>query len=173
MQDYKGPRFSREQLLFVVEAALISALDRIESGMPTSGITWADRVSYVNGVDTQPGRMSGYDRGALECAGMTIAVLFAQLTDDGIGICDALHCADKFEEAVADWVATAWGDKGEAVFARMKELGQGGWQIEQAYTNYPNCRKHAEAFVDTLFKDYLAQPVYTPQARLWDAHDGK
>jgi hypothetical protein len=168
MQEFKGQRFTRDQLVFVAEAALVSVIDRIESNMPTSGMTWEDRISYVN-ADINPGRLSSYERGALECAGMALAVLFAQLTDDGISIYDALRCAGKFDEAVDAWVTTTWQDQGKAVIARMKQLGQGGWTIPQAYENYPDCHKHAEAFVDDLFKEYL----YVPQARLWDAHDGK
>lgn len=156
MHEFKGQRFTRDQLVFVVEATLTSAIDRIESNMPTSGMTWKDRQSYVPNLDTHPGRLSGYEQGALECAGMAIAVLYAQLTDDGIGIGDAIHCAGKFDEAVNAWVATTWQNQGQAVFARMKELGQGGWQIPQAYQNYPDCHKHAEAFVDNVFKEYLA-----------------
>lgn len=151
-----APKFSREQLLLVVEAILCSALDRIESGQPTSGVTWEDRLELVNKVNTHAGKLGSYERGAMEMAGMALAVLFANLTDDGIGIYDALHCADAFEKAVEAWVELTWSDHGAAVRQRMNELGEGGWQIKQAYTNYPDAKHHAEAFVNELFSDYLA-----------------
>ena len=156
-QSYSGKRFEREQLVFFVEIILISALDRIESGMPTSGITWKDRLDYVNGIDTNAKSLTARDRSALETAGMALGVLYAQLTDDGLGIWDALVCADHFEKAVQDWVEQTWADEGKTVYKRMQTLGSGGWQIEQAYANYPDCNKHAEAFVNEVFREYLGQ----------------
>jgi hypothetical protein len=87
---------------------------------------------------------------------MALAVLYAQLTGDGLGIYDALHCANKFDEAVSEWVSTCWADQGHAVHSRIESLGSGGWQVGDAYVNYPDCRQHAKAFVDELFDEYLA-----------------
>lgn len=155
---YRGSHpFQRKQLVFAVEAILVSALDRVESGMPTSGITWQDRLDYANKIDSDPKTLSAYDRGALECAGMFLGVLYAQLTGDGLGIYDALHCADRFDEAVREWVEKTWADEGKAVEARITQRGQGGWQVGDVYDNYPDCRKHAEAFVNEVFAEYIAE----------------
>ena len=154
METQVKDKFTREQLIFIVEAALVAAVDRIESGMPTSGLTWEERLEYVNGVDRHAGSLTAYDRGALESAGMTIAILYAQCTDDGIGIGDALATAGKFCKAVKEWVEKTWEDEGKHVHEQIKRLGNGGWQIKDAYTNYPDCRKHAEIYVDTLFGQY-------------------
>jgi hypothetical protein len=151
-----GQKFDRRQLIFLVEATLVSALDRIESCQPTSNITWADRLNMVNGVDADAQRLNAYERGALETAGMMLGVLYAQLTDDGLGIYDALVCADNFQDAVEQWVERVWQDEGKTVMQRIHDLPKGGWQIEQAYSNYPNCNRHAEAFVNEVFGDYLA-----------------
>lgn len=150
------PKFTREQLRFFAEVILISAVDRIESGMPTSGIAWADRLQYVNGIDTDAKSLTAWDRCALETTGMSLAVLYAQLTGDGLGIYDALACAGRFDKAVTDWVELTWKDQGVVVTERIKSLGNGGWQIEQAYTNFPDCRKHAVEFVDSVFDWYLS-----------------
>ena len=163
---YRGNEpFSRAQLLFAVEAILVAARDRVESGLPTSGVTWQDRLGYANAVDADPKTLTAYDRGALECAGMFLGVLYAQLTGDGLGISDALVCADHFDEAVQKWVATACGDEGEAVTARMKGMPRGGWQFQDVYEHDPDCRRHAEAFVNQVFADYLAE-VESPFSEL-------
>ena len=144
--------FDRKQLLVCVEAILTAVLGRVESGQPTS-ISWQERCE-----DTSPANptwLTGWDRTAVETAGAALAALYARLTGDGLGIYDALHCASHFDKAVEAWVSTAWGDEGEAVFARMEQLGPGGWPVKDAYENYPDCRKHAEAFVDEVFGDYL------------------
>jgi len=149
-------KYSRQQLLFVVEVILESALDRIESGMPTNGIKWEDRECLLNKIDCNPADFGPYDRGVMEAAGMALSVLFAQLTDDAMGIWDALHTADKFDEAVRNWVIETWKDKGEVVFARIKERDGRSWNIAEVYSNYPDTSHHAKVFVDTLFDEYLA-----------------
>lgn len=162
MKDsYQGKRFDREQLVFIVEVALVSALDRIESGMPTSGIDWKERLHYANGIDKDAKSLTSWDRSAMETAGMALGVLYAQLTDDGLGIGDALACAGRFDKAVEEWVELTWADEGKAVYTRLQSFGRDGYQIKDAYTNYPDCNKHAEAFVDEVFKEYLAENPMT------------
>jgi len=152
---YQGKRFDREQLVFFAEAVLCSALDRIESGMPTSGIDWKERLHYENCIDQNAKTLTSWDRGALETAGMALAVFYAQLTGDGLAICDALACADSFDDAVEQWVETTWADEGEAVRKRIDDLcSSQHWPISNAYVNYPDCRRHAEAFVDRVFTEY-------------------
>jgi hypothetical protein len=136
MSNYKGDKpFDREQLIFVVDAALIGALDRIESALPDV-ITWEDRNSNDDPLD-----LTWYECGGLDAAGMTIAVLYAQLTGDGLGIGDALACAGDFQEACRQLVKTAWKDKGK--------------QFEKSPKVKIDTRKHAKAFVKRVFSDYL------------------
>jgi hypothetical protein len=156
MDGYQGQKFTREQLVFVAEAILAAAVDRIEGGMPTSDVTWEERLKVVGGDAEAAGRLTSYDQGVLETTGMALAVLYAQLTGDGLGIGDALGEADRFEQAVENWVHTAWRDKGEAVAARIERFHGTTWNIADAYANYPDCRRHAKAFVDNVFDEYLA-----------------
>ena len=146
----------RTQLVFIAETILVAALDRIESGMPTANTTWDERGELAGSEDAAK-RLVPYEHGALETAGLALAVLYAQLTDDGLGIGDALVCAGEFDRAIERWVATAWADHGESVRAKMKELGVSRWQVKHAYDNYPDCHKHAEQFVDAVFTEYLAE----------------
>lgn len=159
---YKGKqRFTREQAIFVVECALIGALDGIESSLPAC-ITWADRKDQANAVDNDPLKLTAYDRGALECTGMMLGVFYAQLTGDGLGIYDALYCTKvddlNFNDALERLVREAWKDEGKRIEARQKEIANsrgGGYTIEQLYEGlWPDTRKYAEAFVAQVFTDH-------------------
>lgn len=154
MNGYQGEKFTREQLVFVVEAILAAVLDRIESGMPTSGVTWEERLRHVGGNIDATCECQAYERGALECAGMALGVLYAQLNDDGLGIIDALNAANNFDGAVDGWVHDAWVDGGDAVARRYRRPSTSS-RIENCYSNYPNCRWHAEGFVTEMFDGYL------------------
>jgi hypothetical protein len=155
---YRGTkRFDGEQLVFMVETVLIGALDRIQAGLPDS-TNWKDRTA--NNQTAQA--VSWYEHGALEAAGMTLAVLYAQLTDDGLAIGDALTCADNFLEACENLVQKSWYDEGEAVQTAVKAMTP-GMSYPEMYNRvypgiWPDTRKHAEAFVDRVFKDYLERP---------------
>lgn len=158
---YRGQRtFDREQLIFVVECSLVGALDRIDSGLPDC-ITADDRRSYVG--DTTDGSpitwLTDYENGALESAGMALAVLYAQLNDDGLGVHDALVCAGGFYEACIRLVSRAWRNDGKAIVERCAQLQQSGVSTTRRAVygdDYPNTRRHAETFVDKVFQDYLA-----------------
>jgi hypothetical protein len=155
--SYQGEKFTRKQLVFVVEAILAAALDRIEAGMPTSGVTWEERLRHVGGDSDAACECQAYERGAMEAAGMALGVLYAQLTDDGLGIIDALDAANNFDGAVDNWVHDTWFDGGDAVSRRYR---RSAGTIRNCYRNYPDCRWHAEGFVTELFDDYLyPEPV--------------
>lgn len=151
---YKGKTpFSREQSIFVVEAILCSVLDRIESGLP-SCIDWKDRKDYANRIDNDPLSMSAYDRGAMEAAGMALGVFYAQLSDDGLGIYDALACASvndvDFPTACERLISESWADKGKRIKKRLKINNT---TLEKAYGDlWPNTRLYAESFVDAIFE---------------------
>ena len=133
---YKGTKkFDRDQLFFVVEAILCSAFDRVESCLPPT-TPKSDRL-----LRDSSNQLESYQRGAVECAGMALAVLYAQLTDDGIGIGDALDLAGDFPKAVEKFVKDCLKGKG-------RELHPGD-------KCSPDARPYAEAFVDNAFCDYL------------------
>lgn len=150
---FTGTPFKRDQLVLVAKLAMIAALDCIESGTPTGGINWAERVR-IAGNEAEAHTLTSHDEGCLATAGMNLACLYAYLTDDGLGAGDALAVTG-FDKAVREWIELTWKDNGDAVRAKMKELGSGGWEIKQAYTNYPDCDVHAEQFVDKVFAEYI------------------
>lgn len=92
---------------------------------------------------------------------MALAVFYAQLTNDGLGIYDALVEADKFDEAVERWVADAWKDGGRTVKERQKRLRTtvtGQFNRSDLYPDMPNARRHAEAFVRVFVEEgYLPE----------------
>lgn len=148
-------RFDRPQLVYLADIILSSALDRIESGLPTAGLDWADRLCICQGSD--PCSFSEYERGTLEMAGMALACLYASLTGDGLGIGDALVCADHFDTACGVLLRRAWENGGNPVRKLDKELAANGPQsLSERYKGYwPNTTHHAEAFVDRVFDNYL------------------
>lgn len=141
---YRGNRkYDREQIIFAAEAILCGALDRIEDGLPTNiDLEWAERKKELG-----PGSaLSAYERGALEGAGMALAVLYAQLNNDGLGIYDALCCAGDFHKQVEAMMRNAWFNDGKDI----KKKTKGSYRIEKLIPNYPDCRKHAEEFANSF-----------------------
>lgn len=151
-------KFTREQLILVVEAILTSVVDTIQCGMPTQ-ISWEARKANYGPIGAAREGLR-HERAIIEVAGQTLATLYARLTDDSMSIYDALVCAGNFHDAIGQWAKNAWQDKGERVAKRVKQLeSTGDWNISDAYINYPDCRKHAEFFVDDMFEDYLSDPL--------------
>lgn len=68
-------KFSKEQLVFVVNCILSSAIDRVEA-IPDS---------------------TDWFHASVETAGLTLATLYAKVTGSGMAIQDALMLADDFE----------------------------------------------------------------------------
>ena len=153
---YRGTvKFTREQLVFMAECVLVGALDMIESCLPTS-INWNDRKELLNLINKEPFALGPYERGALETAGEALSILYAQLTDDGMGCYDALVVAGNFDQQVEAMVRNAWANEGNDVKAAIR-LKQGSHRLEDVIPNYPDCRKHAEAFVAGAFEEYIAE----------------
>lgn len=168
---YKGnTRFDREQLIFVAETALIGALDRIESCLPNTS-SWEWRKTH-----SRPRLLIPYERAALEAAGMSLSVLYAQLTDDGLGIYDALQCADQFEKKCEKLVSEAWKYHGRAITNRLHDMPKNVPfnLITDVYDQvlgpgiFPDTGTCAQVFVDHCFDDYLRQKP----AIEWSLPDG-
>jgi hypothetical protein len=157
-------RFEREQIVFVVECILVAALDRISDGLPDC-IDYADRVAAVNGYHTDAKNLLSYEEGALESAGMALGAFYAQLTGDGLGIGDALACADHVDDACRKLVAAAWADEGLAVRQRLVQLHGHTFHRTDLYPDFPNSRRHAERFVEATFGQsyFLEESVTSTQ----------
>lgn len=130
---YQGnKKFDREQLVFMAEVILGSALDRIESVMPDN-ITFKEYELHEDEINTAIDLVTA-------TAGMGLAVLFAQLNDEGLGVADALSVIN-FHKIVADFVE-------ERIDPNWPGLKPGDRYL-------PDCRPYAEKFVDKMFKEYL------------------
>lgn len=138
-------RMDRDQVVFAAECILCGALDLIAEGLPT-GMKWAEREEVaVRGI---PGRLSWYELGSVESAGMALSILFAQLCDDGMGAGDALMVAGDFRKAVEELFLVAWADQGEAVRARVRERAGSAYLFAGVFENYPDVHAHAVKFAD-------------------------
>lgn len=61
---FTGTSFKRDQLVLVVKLAMISAVDRIESGTPTACINFAERVR-IAGSEAAAHTLTSHDEGCL------------------------------------------------------------------------------------------------------------
>ena len=144
---YRGREpFTKEQLVFVVEAAIGAAYDRIWSGLPSGGFE-GDRAEAM-GCEP-PESLSYYDTGALEGCGMAVATLYAQLTGDGLGIGDALDL--RTPAGTIRGVAEAW------VRHEVTGKGRGPRRERGRKSGMPDTRRLAEAWVEAVFDEYLAE----------------
>jgi hypothetical protein len=138
-----------KQFKEVVKMALVAALDRVESGLPDC-IDWADRLAHRTTVDPKPLALQGYERGAMETAGMFLACFQLQYTKDGMGIGDALVVAGNFDDAVEQFVINCWKNEGKDFkAAQAKLMGTGNsYDTRALYRQfgYPDVAKHAAAF---------------------------
>lgn len=134
MSMYKGTRsFDREQLVFMVDVILTAAVDRAESCLPPC-VPIDDYYDYGE-------EMESWIIAGVETAGMSLAILYAQLTDDGMGAGDALDIIH-FREAVN---------------ALIDERVNDGPQVTPDGKCIPPCRETAEKFVDEVFSEYLSE----------------
>jgi len=135
-------KFSKEQIILVAEAIHSAALDRLEKSLPTS-MTWKERLDYCSTGAGDPLSLTAFDRGAVQVAGMALAMLHLLTTHDSLGIHDALICACRFEEAIERLVREAWADGGESVRTRWARFGN----LADTYGDlWPDPRRHAEEF---------------------------
>lgn len=140
---YKGKRkFNREQLVFAVECMLCSATDALHGMLP-------DDCEY----EDLPENAVGHLEVVLGRAGFAMSVLYAQLTNDGMGGDDALDCAGRYGRTVREFFEDVWRDKGVAYKAKAKRLHKrgGGFAYTELYPSWPDDRKAAETFVDEVF----------------------
>ena len=130
---YKGKkRFSRKQLLFIVEVMITSAVDTFEgtikqspSDQPTDEVPWLQEL------------------------GWNLSILYAQLTGDGMAGQDALELLT-YQNIGLDSYLTKLQEK----------RNSSKWKIKQGdkIHNIP-IEKMAENFVDTVFDEYLKEKV--------------
>lgn len=147
-------RFYPNQLVWVVDTILKGALNRLSS-LPHD-VSWEERKD-INGL-TAPGKLNWYEIGALEGAGEMLGLLVANLCDNGLSVYDALKMADGFDKKLEELVRQSWEDKGQRIRNRLgSHIGKPFTILyDEEYPGlYPDTRKHAEAFVDGNFKEYL------------------
>lgn len=156
-------RFSRKQLIFVVDMILTGIMDRIDSVMPHT-TPYTDKEAEPKDPS---GDWSHYIDGAMESGGMALACFYAQLTNDGLGIYDALLCAGEFDSECDKAYRKAWKSAKRIRSAQAKLAKKGkAYNIKtDLYAPlklvYPDTEKHAEQFVLECFKEYLAEKAPT------------
>lgn len=141
---YRGTRkFDRNQLVFVAETILCSALESLWGLLP-------HELAYLN-LPRKMRKGLGYPQEhALGVCGHALAVFCAQLTGEGLGGGDALTLAGKFDEELEKFFVEIWKDKGKKYKLKRQKLGE-SFQIKELYEDWPDTRKHAQIFVNSVF----------------------
>lgn len=125
---YLGPKFSKDQLIFVVDCIFAAAFDRIDSYLP-------HHSSDVEDFKENEREHRGYFDGCMSVPLGVLPFLYCGLTGDGMGIGD-FRQADQFEDMVREFIETRLGNPD---------------------TDFPlpESRKLAEEFVNDYLSEYL------------------
>lgn len=153
---YREPahRFSKEQLIFIADAVLSGAVDRIESALPPAVPTsaWSDTE-----------RRDAYIGACTDMAGIILPVLWAQLNDDGMEL-NGYTSFGQFDDAVKDYVAAAI--RGETYGCSSEEKAV--YQLKLAAVR-PNTRRIAEEHVTADYEEYLQTELPEERAAAADS----
>lgn len=137
--------FDREQLVYVTEVILTSALDLVVDLLPHDPDCFHPRRTSHTNQEIQI-----VSESVIYSAGKSLSILFSRSTDDGLSEMDALYCAGSFDLALRKLINFAWTDDGQPI--RDKIMGCKSCTAKDLYGElYPDCRKHAEQFVNDLF----------------------
>jgi hypothetical protein len=128
---------NKEQLIFVVEFAMVSGMDRIESCLP-------DTITLA-GYQQRKHEITAYIHGCVGTVGTNLACLWAQtvgkVVGDGMGIGDALEITG-FEKFAEQFV---------------KERTSPDWPgLKEGEPVFPDPRPLAEKFVEEHWGDYFS-----------------
>jgi len=124
-------KFTREQLVFIVEAIYTALLDRVQSSLPSSiGLEDFRANEKEIRASFQP---------MIETASLAISVIYAQLTDDGMEI---LGPAESMQwQGFIGWLVDADIDRTIKLIPQLT----------------PKVHFASSAFVDNVFHDYLTE----------------
>lgn len=138
-------------MIQIVQAALESAFDRIESGLPTTG------VQYYRREQTKDTGIV-YEDSALETIGFFLGVINVRFglkgwnpeCQEGIGIYDTLRMADEFDIKVKKLIEKCWEDEGKAIQEKMKKMKSfNSFDVLPFEIDFKKC---AKIFVENLEK---------------------
>lgn len=125
MSDVK---MNRNQLITVVEVMFNGAVDKIQSCLPT--------VISVEEYNQNKDVINSYIHGVVQTVGIQLPVLYATLTDDGMGT-NHFPQFDEFNTMANDYIQKQTGDNPDP------------------NDTFPDIKNLAAAFVDWAFVDYL------------------
>lgn len=137
-------RFTKEQLMFAAELIVSAAIDRIDSALPNLTENGINKDDLADWKKNKNSRLCYID-GAMQTAGMGLAVLYAQLMDDGLGVGDAIEAA-KLDKVVEIFIKARTSGT-----AKLTPKGNpaAGWRDP----TYPDIYTVAKRFVEKMFFD--------------------
>lgn len=126
---FTGKKFTRDQLVLVMKDTMHAALDRIQSSIPDT-IPLSEYKERENEIGQ-------YIHGCIGSVASFPSILYASLTNDGLGIGDFPEFGE-FEKMAWDFVKSCTEPD-------LKDT-----------PSHPDCTTLAGKLVDRLFKDYLS-----------------
>ena len=105
----KEPKFTKAQLIFVVDVMITSAIDAVDASFP------CNKSSH----DIPKIIFDGIVNGVIEKLGFDLSIFYAQITGDGIGCCDVMEMTkmdcyldvEKKKKVNTDKIATKFVDE--------------------------------------------------------------
>jgi hypothetical protein len=140
MDDYRGKRFTREQLIFISELVFTAAGDRIEACLPMYGAHKSDLKDYQTAESARANMICGQS----SIVAAFLPILYAKLQNDGMGIGEFPQF-EKFEKRVETFIAEKTNPKSRDVKC------------------FPSCHDLAVEFVDEFFP--LSPITFEPEWR--------
>lgn len=144
---YRGRRFTRDQLLFVVQTIFRGAADQIQSSLPP--------VIPVKEARERREELENYVHGVVNTVGIQLPILYAQLSGDGMGAGDFPQFGE-FKLLADNYL--------------IRQLGLAKAPPDQTGT-FPDTDSIAEEFTDNFLSEYILggtdapPPVHTPRRR--------
>jgi len=88
----KEPKFTKAQLIFVVDVMITSAIDAVDASFPCNKSSHNIPKIIFDGIVN----------GVIEKLGFDLSIFYAQITGDGIGCCDVMEMT-KMEDILWDF----------------------------------------------------------------------
>ena len=140
-----------ETLSFSIQCILSGAIDIIQMGLPDV-VDAASRRSYSDSDDLT--NQTEWERGAIDGAISSVAIITAQTTGEGIGNCDADEALGDFSSICERFIKANWAGEGMYLKRRMDRMGNKG-HANDIYMDYPDVKKITRRFLDAIDIEFM------------------
>lgn len=132
-------KYTEEQLIQICDIMISSGIENIRFAFPDRLSFYADEKDKLLQVISD----------SINVIGWNLSILYAQITDDGMGTGDALDAS-----GIDDAIET-WANKFAECFADSD--GVENYDVDFFHSTAPNSLPYAKRFVKVAFADYLKE----------------